>query len=51
MITYASYCRGVLAMAARLEIAETKRCFEWIDQQIRRNLKAGIRVDYKWCIT
>lgn len=51
MITYASYCRGVLAMAARLEIAETRPCFEWIDQQIRRNLKAGVRVDYKWCIT
>jgi hypothetical protein len=49
-ITYPSYTRGALALAARLGVAEAKPCFEWIDQEIRSHLHGNFALDYKWSV-
>lgn len=49
-LTYPSYSRGALAMAAHLELPETRACFDWIDAQIREHLRSGARMDYKWSV-
>lgn len=49
-LTYPSYTRGALAMAARMGIAEAKPCFEWLDQEIRRHLSGNFALDYKWSV-
>ena len=49
--TYASYARGVLAMAARLGIAGTATPFGWIDGETTRQLSATHYPDRKWMIT
>jgi hypothetical protein len=50
-ITYPSYSRGVLAMAARLGIADTAKPFAWIDCEITRQLGASLQPDRKWMVT
>ncbi len=50
-ITYPSYARAVLAMAARLGIAGTAAPFAWIDGEITRQLSATLQPDRKWMIT
>jgi hypothetical protein len=49
-ITYPSYTRGALAMAARLDLPEARACFNWIDPQLRAHLRGGVRMEYKWSV-
>lgn len=49
-ITYPSYTRGALAMAAHLDLPEARTCFNWIDRQVREHLSGGVQMEYKWSV-
>ncbi len=48
-VTYPSYTRGALAMAARMGVAEAKPCFDWLDRELK-NYLSGKQLYYKWAI-
>jgi hypothetical protein len=48
--TYASYTRGALAMAARLNVPGAAACFRWIDGQMRAALSPHYQIDRKWML-
>jgi hypothetical protein len=48
--TYASYTRGALAMAARLDVPGAAASFHWIDGQMRSALSPHYRMDRKWMV-
>jgi hypothetical protein len=48
--TYASYTRGALAMAARLNIPGALPSFLWIDRQMRSALGPHYQIDRKWMV-
>lgn len=52
-ITYPTYTRAVLALAASMGIAEAKPCFEWLDKEIDYYVarRRGAAIDYKWSVT
>jgi hypothetical protein len=50
-VTYPSYTRGALAMAARLGVAAAGPSFAWLDGQMTAALSSAYHMDRKWMIT
>jgi hypothetical protein len=50
-VTYPSYTRGALAMAARLGVAAAQPSFAWLDGQMTAALSSAYHMDRKWMIT
>jgi hypothetical protein len=50
-VTYPSYSRGALAMAARLGVQSAVAPFAWIDQQMTAAISPQYYPDRKWMVT